>query len=63
MNIIESIDGVERFLDAIDCTGHKKDMPFLADIHAPHMSDDVDLIVADGACGGLLTIMEDRYPR
>lgn len=63
MNIIESVDGVERFLDAKDCTGHKKDMPFLADIHAEFMTDDVDLIVADGACGGFLNIMQDRYPR
>lgn len=30
MNIIESLDGKERFVTAVDTTGHKKDMPYLA---------------------------------
>ncbi|CAM9448313.1 unnamed protein product [Ectocarpus sp. 4 AP-2014] len=63
VNIIESIDGEERFLAAVDTSGHKKDMPYLLTLIEPHICADTDLIVSDGACGGLLTLVEQKHPR
>lgn len=63
VNIIESIDGEERFVTAVDTTGYKKDMQYLADLMDPHIDQHVDLIASDGACGGMLTILEKRHPR
>lgn len=62
VNIIESVCGIERFLDAIDCTGEFKSMSFLAGLLTPHMSPSVDLVVADGACEAMLEILESKYP-
>eukprot|EP00904_Undaria_pinnatifida_P013662 jgi/Undpi1/9426/HiC_scaffold_27.g11883.m1 len=50
VNIIESIDGEERFLTAVDTTGHKKDMPYLLTLVEPNICADTDLLVTDGAC-------------
>ncbi|CAM9455957.1 unnamed protein product, partial [Ectocarpus sp. 4 AP-2014] len=63
VNIIESIDGQERFLTAEDTTGHKKDMPHLANLMDPYITSNVDLVVADGACAGMLSLIEEKYPQ
>eukprot|EP00904_Undaria_pinnatifida_P006004 jgi/Undpi1/2533/HiC_scaffold_13.g05912.m1 len=63
VNIIESIDGEERFLTAVDTTGHKKDMHYLLTLVEPNICADTDLLVTDGACGGLLTLVEQKHPR
>ena len=63
MNIIESIDDEERFITAIDTTGHKKDMPYLAGLMEPYIDGNVDLVVSDGACAGMLTLIERKHPR
>lgn len=63
VNIIESIDGEERFVTAIDTTGHKKDMKYLADLMEPYIDGNVDLVVSDGACAGMLTLIERKHPR
>lgn len=63
VNIIESIDGEERFVTAINTTGHKKDIDYLYTLIEPHICPNTDLIVSDGACGGLLNIVEKKHPR
>lgn len=63
MNIIESVDGEERFVTAIDTTGHKKDMPYLYSLMKPYICANTDLIVSDGACAGLLNIVQQNHPR
>ena len=47
---------------AHDCSGHKKDMAFLADQIKPYMDRDTDVVMADGACAGMLKILERLFP-
>ena len=61
-NHIESADGVERFVVAHDCSGHKKYMAFLVDQIKPYMDRDTDVVMADGACAGMLKILERLFP-
>ena len=63
VNIIESIDGEKRFLPAVDTTDHKKNMHYLLTLVEPNICADTDLLVIDGACGGLLTLVEQKHPR
>lgn len=63
VNIIESIDGQERFVTAVNTTGHKKDMDYLYTLIEPHICPNTDFIVSDGACAGLLSIVEKKHPR
>lgn len=63
VNIIESIDGEERFVTAVDTSGHKKDMEYLYTLIEPHICPNTDLIVSDGACARLLNIVEKKHPR
>ena len=44
-------------------TGHKKDMQYLYTLMKPHICANTDLIVSDGACVGLLNIVEKKHPR
>ena len=53
---------VERFVVAHDCSGHKKYMAFLADQIKPYMDRDTDVVMADGACAGMLNILERLFP-
>lgn len=63
VNIIDSYDGEERFLAGVDTTGNKKDMPFLYTLLQKYIDEHVDLVVSDGACAGLLAIIEAKHPR
>lgn len=63
VNVIESIDGEERFVTAVDTSGHKKDMPYLLTLIESHICANTDFIVSDGACAGLLALVEQKYPR
>lgn len=62
-NIIRPVDGEERFMTAVYTTGHKKDMPYFAGLIEQHIGNHVDLLVAYGACAGLLTIVEKKHSR
>ena len=63
VNIIESIDGEERFLTAVDTTGYKKDMPYLLTLVEPNICADTDLLVTDGACEEKKYILYDMENR
>lgn len=61
-NVSESVDGVERFVTAYDCSGQMKGMAYLADQIQVHIDSNVNLVIADGACGGMLKIIEQGNP-
>ena len=63
VNITESAAGVERFVESYDCTGHKKDILFISDLVEKHIIRNVGLVMAEGACGGMLKVIEQRHPR
>lgn len=60
VNIIEFICGVKRFVTTVECTGKVKNRSFLADLMETYISEDVAFVVGDGACGGMLKILEER---
>lgn len=49
-------------MESYDCTGHKKYMVFISDLVEKHIDSNVDLVM-DGACGGMLKVIEQRHPR
>lgn len=57
VNVMECIDGEEWFLTAVNTTGHKNDMPYFFTVIETYICANTDLIVTDGACGGLLNLV------
>lgn len=62
VNIQRATNGKEEHVAVINCAGHKKSMKYLANLLKEHMNKSVNFLVADGACSGLLRLIELHYP-
>ncbi|CAN0213961.1 unnamed protein product [Discosporangium mesarthrocarpum] len=62
VNIMLAVNGVERFLEVCNTTGHTKEMTYLADLVSPFIDKNIDAVVSDGACAGMVRKIEDRFP-
>ena len=64
VNFNRQVNRMEEFVTVFNCKGHKKDMDFLLELFDKAITVDkrVCFLVADGANGGLLRKVEEKYP-
>lgn len=62
VNIQRQMDNKEEHVMVVNCRGQKKSMRFLLGMIKPHLNRHAKFVVADGACGGLLRLIEMGYP-
>ena len=62
INVLLVSPGGEQFLEAIDTSGDTKSMQYIADNVGKHVTQEVDLIVMDGACAGAIRLLTEEHP-
>lgn len=61
VNIISVMPGAEAFLKAIDTSGNKKSMPYLAEQLGKYVDSDTDFVIMDGACAGAVELLVAQF--
>ena len=62
INVLLVSPSGEMFQKAIDTSGNRKSMVYIADQLASYVTLDVDFVVMDGACAGAIEILTERFP-
>ena len=62
LNILLVSPSGDEFVEAIDTSGSKKTMQYIANAMGKHVTADVDFVVVDGACKGAIEILMSKHP-
>jgi hypothetical protein len=61
INILLVAPSGDEFVEAIDTSGNKKTMQYIANAVGKHIDEDVDLVIMDGACKVAIDILMGQF--
>jgi hypothetical protein len=61
INVVLVTTNGEFFIEAVDTSGDKKSMEYIADMLSKHITKDIDFVVMDGACKGAIEKLMEQF--
>lgn len=61
INVLLVTTNGEFFIEAVDTSGDKKSMEFIAEMLSKHITKDIDFVVMDGACKGAIEKLMEQF--